>query len=242
MRTSERHHLKNNELAIALGQAGEMATRHQRTITMVVAALVLVVAAVGAYFAWRNSIDTRAREVLAQAMVVYEGRVVPPTPTPEGTPPAPQTGMYPSETAKLEAALPKFIAAADAYPSSDPGRTARFHAAAVLSALGRFDEAIQQYDRLTDAGGLLGQSAQLGKADAQLRAKQHDAAIATFKEMSERTDSTLPKDALLLELARAYKVAGKTEDARKTLNQIIEQHGDSPTAAAARQELEKIKG
>ena len=88
----------------------------------------------------------------------------------------------------------------------------------------------------------LGQSARLGKADAQLRAGQHDAAIASFKELSERTDSAMPKEALLLELARAYKVAGKNEDAKKTLTQIVEQHGDSPAAAAAKQELEKIPG
>jgi TolA-binding protein len=58
--------------------------------------------------------------------------------------------------------------------------------------------------------------------------------------LSEKSDSPLPKEALLLELARAYKVAGKTEDAKKTLNQIVEQHAESPSAQAARQELEKI--
>jgi hypothetical protein len=134
------------------------------------------------------------------------------------------------------------MAAADAHPSSDAGRMARFQAAGVLVALGRYDEAIKQYDQLTGAGGILGQSARLGKADAQLRAGQHDAAIASFKELSEKGDSAMPKDALLLELARAYKVAGKTDEAKKTLNQIVEQHADSPSAAAAKQELEKISG
>jgi TolA-binding protein len=52
----------------------------------------------------------------------------------------------------------------------------------------------------------------------------------------------LPKEALLLELARAYKVAGKNDDARKTLTQIVEQHADSPFAATAKQELEKLAG
>jgi tetratricopeptide (TPR) repeat protein len=242
MRTSERHHLKDNELAIALGHAGDFASRNKRTMTMTIVAIMLVAVAVGAYFAWRNSVDAASREALAKAMVVYEARVVPPTPSPEGVAPAPTAGTYPSEKAKLEAALPLFLAAADAHPSSDAGRMARFHAAGVLVALGRYDEAQKHYDQLTSAGGLLGQSARLGKADAQLRAGQHDAAIASFKELSERTDSAMPKEALLLELARAYKVAGKTEDAKKTLTQIVEQHADSPAAAAAKQELEKIPG
>ena len=82
--------------------------------------------------------------------------------------------------------------------------------------------------------------ARLGKAEAQLRGSKYDAAIASFKELSERTDTALPKEAMLLELARAYKAAGKTEDARKTLNQIVEQHAESPFAAEAKTELEKV--
>jgi FimV-like protein len=134
------------------------------------------------------------------------------------------------------------MAAADEYPSSDAGQTARYHAASALVSLGRHDEAIAQYDRVAaDASGLLAQMARLGKAEAQLRAAQYDAAIASFKELSERTDATVPKEAMLLELARAYRMAGKTEDARKTLNQIVEQHADSPFVSEAKAELEKIK-
>jgi TolA-binding protein len=142
-----------------------------------------------------------------------------------------------------EAALPKFTAAADAYPSTEPGLTARFHAASALVGLGRFDEAVAQYDRvIADGSGLLAQMARLGKAEAQLRGSKYDAAIASFKDLSEKTDTGVPKEAMLLELARAYRLAGKNEDARKTLSQIVEQHADSPSASEARSELEKIKG
>ena len=84
--------------------------------------------------------------------------------------------------------------------------------------------------------------ARLGKAETQLRASQYDAAIASFSELSNRTDAGLPKEAMLMELARAYRLAGKTEDARKTLTQIVEQHADSPFASEAKAELEKIEG
>jgi tetratricopeptide (TPR) repeat protein len=249
MRTSQRHHLKENELALALGQANEWAARNQRTLRMTVGAVVAVAIAAVGFMTWRNSVDTRARAMLAEAMVVNEARVVPPTvpaekPPTESAPqvaPTPQPNTYPTQKAKLEAALPKFMAAADSYPSSDAGRTARYQAAAALVGLGRFDEAVAQYDRvIAESSGLLAQMARLGKAEAQLRAAKHDAAIASFKELSERTDLNLPKEAMLLELARAYKLAGKTEDARKTLTQIVEQHANSPFATEAKQELEKL--
>jgi FimV-like protein len=74
-----------------------------------------------------------------------------------------------------------------------------------------------------------------------MRTGNYDAAIATFKEFVDGKDPALPAEALLMELARAYTAAGKTEDARKTLNQIVEQHGTTPFADEAKQELEKLK-
>ena len=91
--------------------------------------------------------------MLAEAMVIEEARVMPPAPPP-GTTNDPNAiggqlpGTYPTEKAKLEAALPKFQAAADAYPSHDAGLTARYHAAKALVTLGRFDEAVKQYDQV----------------------------------------------------------------------------------------------
>jgi hypothetical protein len=253
MRTSERHHLKDNELALALQQANEWATTNQRPLTLVLGGIIVIAGAVGGYILWRNSVDDKAQSLLAQAMVVESARVVPPppasapAPATNGTPSAPAVslqppGTYPSERVKLEAALPKFMTAADSYPSTEAGRIARYQAGAVLVGLGRYDEAIAQYDRvIAEGSGLLPQMSRLGKAEAQLRGGKHDAAIASFKELSERTDLNVPKEAMLMELARAYKIAGKNDDAKKTLNQIVEQHGDSPFAAEARQELDKLQ-
>jgi FimV-like protein len=241
MKTKERHHLKDNELALALGQARDFAARNERTMLITAGTIVLLAVAAAGFFAWRNSVDTRSREALAQAMVVLESRVAPPAPGADpAVPVTQQPGTFPTEKAKLEAALPKLVAAADGYPGTDAGRTARYHAAVALVGLRRYDEAIKQYDQVAGDGGLLGETSRLGKAEAQLRAGQHDAAIGGFKELSEKGGS-LPKEAILLELARAYRAAGKTDDARKTLNQIVEQHADSPFAATAKQELEKIK-
>jgi tetratricopeptide (TPR) repeat protein len=251
MKTSQRHHLKDNELAIALSHANEWAAARQRPLVTGLAIAAAIGVAVAGFLAWRGSVDRNARALLAEAMVVQEARVAPPAPpelvtSANATPPAPAAqpaGTYPTAQAKLEAALPKFLAAADGYPSSEPGLTARYHAAGTLVELQRFDEAIAQYDRvIADGSGLLPQMARLGKAEGQLRAGRYDAAIASFKELSDRTDLNVPKEAMLLELARAYRLAGKPEDARKTLTEIVEQHAQSPFASEARQELERLQG
>jgi TolA-binding protein len=45
-----------------------------------------------------------------------------------------------------------------------------------------------------------------------------------------------------MELARAYVLAGRKEDAKKTYTQIVEQHANTPYASEAKTELEKTKG
>jgi tetratricopeptide (TPR) repeat protein len=248
MKATERHHLKHNELAEALSHVGDFFAGHRQTLMYALIGLVVVALAAGGFVTWRQSVETKSRTLLAEAMVVSEAPVQPPaTPTAAtGDQPAQPTqapGTYPTEQARLEAALPKFLAAADAYPSTDAGVTARYHAASTLAQLGKFDEAIAQYDRvLADGSGMLASTAQLGKAEAQLRAGRTDAAIAAFKALADKKDGILPTEALLMELARAYRIAGKTDDARKTLTQVVEQHADSPMAIEAKQELEKLPG
>jgi len=248
MKTTHKHHLKDNELAMALTQAQGWFGENQRTLLVTLGAIVLVGGGVAAYATWKSNVDNKARTMLAEAMVIEEARVMPPAP-PAGTtndplnPGGQLPGTYPTEKAKREAALPKFLAAADAYPASEPGIMARYHAATGLVSLGRFDEAIKQYDQVIASGsGVLARTARLGKAEAQLRAGQYDPAIATFKELSEQKDGPLPPDAMLFELARAYKLAGKADEATKTLTQIVEQHAESQFATEARTELAKIKG
>jgi tetratricopeptide (TPR) repeat protein len=247
MKTTQRHHLKDNELAIALHDAQTWASENSRVLIITVAAIVIVGGAVLGYTSYRNGTDNKARTMLAEAMVIEEARVMPPAP-PTGTTNDPnaiggqQPGTYPTEQAKLEAALPKFQAAADAYPDSDAGLTARYHLAKTLVALDRFDDAAKEYDKvIAGKNALLSKSARLGKAEAQLRASQFDAAIGTFKQIVDQKDQQLPEDAMLMELARAYTLAGKKDDAQKTLTQLVEQHADSPYAQEARTEIDRLK-
>jgi TolA-binding protein len=154
------------------------------------------------------------------------------------------SGTYETEEAKLQAAIPKLKAAADAYPDTEPGITARYHLASTLASLGKHQEASQAYDEVIKRGGddLYGRMARLGKAEEQARSGQLDAAIATYKELSENTDGDLPTDAILMQLGRAYVAAGKKDEAQKTFTKIVDEHPSSPYAAEARQELEALKG
>jgi len=212
-------------------------------------AIVVVAVVVIAITMMRQRSQARGQELLAQAMVALNARVVPATAaTPGDVPAAAQfgaTGTFATEEAKLNAALPKLKMAADAYPDSDAGITARYHYAGALAALGRTADAIKEYEEVEKRAGdnsLYGRMARLGKAETQARAGQLDPAIATWKQMVSDTNSDVPQDAILMQLARAYVQQGNTAEAKKTFNEIVDKHPDSPYVAEARTELENLKG
>jgi tetratricopeptide (TPR) repeat protein len=199
---------------------------------------------------WRNREQTQGQDLLAAAMVTLNTAVVPVTqPTAPGEAPAAAsigaTGTFSTEEQKLNAALPKLRAAADAYPDTEAGITARYHLASSLASLGQQKDAIAQFDEVSKRAGadtLYGRMAQLGKADAQAQSGQVDAAIATWKALADKKDANLPQDAILMGLARAYQTKGNTQEARKIFNQIVDDHPESPYVADARKELETLKG
>jgi len=246
MKTKERHQLKENALAEMLAVAHENFEKHKRVMRGVLLVAIVVAAVVGGILAWRGQTEARAQQLLGEAMVALNARVLPVTAQPEAPGEVPAaatigaTGTFPTVAAKLNVALPKLKAAADAFPDTDAGVTARYHYASALAALGRHDEAVKAFDEVVARGGtdsLYGRMAQMGRADALVRAGQHEAAIATWKALASGTDDALPKDAILMELGKAYQAAGNTEEARKTFNQLIEEHPASLYTTEARAEL-----
>jgi TolA-binding protein len=248
MKRTERQHLKENELVHTIEAARDFLETRKSHISAVFVGIVLLVVVVVAVMFIRQRNQSRGGELLATAMVALNAPVVPAgTQAGDDIPAAASlgaTGSFATEAAKLTAALPKLQAAADAYPDSQAGITARYHLAGAFAALGRNEDAIKQFDDVATragAGSLYGRMARLGKADTQARAGQLDAAITTWKEMATTATSDFPVDAILMELARAYIQKGDKEEARKAFTQIVDQHPDSPYTPEARAELENLK-
>jgi TolA-binding protein len=240
MKRTERHHLKDNVLATRILHVRGVMEAHKREVTAAVIAIAVVGAIAIGYFVWRERTQTRAHALLAAAFIVRDARIAPPE-APGA--PAAAAPTYPDERARAEAALGKFQAAADAYPSTDAGISARYQQAALLMALSRPVEAAVVYQDVIARGGdgIYAQTARLGLAEAQGRAGQFDQAIDGFKALAQRKDGTLPIDGILMQLGRMYRDAGKRADAEQTFNRLVEEYPDSLYAADARRELDSLK-
>ena len=239
MKRTERHHLKENELSV-LAKSARRAAEERRgpLLSIVVALAVLAVVALG-YFGWRGRVEGRAGAMVADASIVETARVGPPA-----APGAPSPGLtFPTEQEKLQAALAKFKAVADQYPSTDGGLFARYREATILMALGNPADAIKSYQLVIDRAEnrIYGQMARLGLAEAHARGGQYDSAISAYKELAAQQDGPLPIDGILMQLGRTYLDAGKPADAQQVFTRVVEEFPNSPFSGDARRELDALK-
>jgi predicted negative regulator of RcsB-dependent stress response len=244
MKTAQRHQLKHNELSDTLQDVYAQLESNRTTFLGGLLAVVVVAAAFGAWSYYRGQQNSSASVLLAEAQTIADAQVVPPiAPAPGQTAPPQPANTYPSLRAKLETALPKYLAAANAYPGTESGIAARYHAAAVLTALGRGSEARQRYQEVIerDGRGIYGRMSKLALADADLKAGQYDPAIATLRELSQDTKGDLPVDAILMQLGQAYLAAGKKTEARQAFQRLTTEFASSPYAADARKQIDALK-
>jgi tetratricopeptide (TPR) repeat protein len=241
MKRTERHHLKDNELARMTIAARQLFEERRSQVVMIGAAAAVVLALGLGYVAWNGRTSSRAHALLAEAMAIEGARVGPP-PAPGS--PAPGGLNFETARARNQEALTKYKVAADEYPSTAEGIFARYRQAATYMALGEPASAATTYQEVVDRAGadtLYGQLARLGLAEAQSQTGQYDQAIATFKDLSQRKDGQVPVDGVLLRLARAYLEAGKTTEAQQAFKRLVDEFPNSPFVQDATQGLDELK-
>ena len=245
MKSIERHKLKEDEFARSVASARDIVTRRRRDITRLVVIAVAVIVLIAGYTLWRQSRNAQADGALAAGLAIFEAPVMPPpaAPAPGSPVPVQPPGTYQTERAKLEAALPKLMEAADKYPNTNAGIAARYYAASALASLGRVAEAEQRYQEVVDKGGNLiyARTARLGLADAQAAQGKFDNAITIYREMSADAKGQIPVDGVLMSLGRTYARAGRKDEAARAFSRIVEEFPQSAYAADAKREMEEAR-
>ncbi len=267
MRREERQHLKENLVAkIVVGVQNRLADGG-RLMMVLISIIMLGLVGVAGFYTWTGMNEQRAGELLARAMETLGAAVVSPedeAPSAEGEgegegeevaspeqegesasrpavfvqPP----GSYPSLEAKLEDALDHLLSAANEYPTTQQGLTARYQAAAVLVALERPDDALPHYRQVMVAAGdeLFGQMSLMGLAEALLLTGQASEAILLFESQIGSLESLVPIDAVLMRLGHAHQLVGQSDDALAAFNRVVEEFPVSIYYTDALEEVETL--
>jgi TolA-binding protein len=245
MKSIERRKLKENEFAYTVARTREVMQERQREITMIGGTAVAVVILVAGFFTYRSWNNDKADTLLAGALAIAEASVVtPPPPAPGSPPPVQPPGTFRTERDRIEAAVPRLQQAADSYPNTEAGITARYRLAGALAELGRYVEAEQRFSEVvqkTSQKSIYHDTARLGMGEAQLAAGRTDAAMTTFRDLAADTNSKLPVDGVLMQLGKAALAAGKKDEATRAFTRVVDEFPQSTYVSDAKQRLAEMK-
>lgn len=236
MKSKERHELKRNEFATTTFRLLDVVETHRTQVLAGAGIVVLLAALIGGVMLWRSHKANQAGAALGVAMAIAEAPVVPASTLPGATQ-AP--GTYPTEQARAEAAINAFTEVATSYPGTDAARVATYHAASELLAAGRAAEAEQAFAAVAADGAqpVLAASGKLGQAEALMSVGRIDDALKIYTDLAAMRDGVLPVDGLLMQLARASKLAGKEAEARAAFQRVLDEFPQSTYTMTAQQEL-----
>ena len=230
-----RKELKQDKIKETIEHGAEAVISHGQ-FTLIVVIVILVVAL--GYGGWRFYIDRQTVEASTAfdaGMKAYQGRIAP-APDPN----EPNEPVYADEPTRVQDALQKFNKVADKYPSTNPGKLARYYTALCLEDLERHNQALEELKKISGISDKeLAAMAQYQMATIYARTGKTDDAIKAYRALAEKQSALVPKPLVLLELAGLLRNSNPKE-AVTIYQQIKKDFPDTPIADQADRGLDTL--
>ncbi len=230
-----RKELKQDKIRETIEHGAEAVISHGQFTLIVV--LVLLAGAL-VWGGWRFYIDRQTVEASAAfdtAMKAYQGRIAS---APD--PAEPNEPFYPDEPARVQDALQKFTKVADKYPSTNPGKLARYYSALCLQDLERHNQALEELKKISGGSDKeLAAMAQYQTAIIYSRTARLDDAVKTFRALADKQSALVPRPLVLLELAGILRNSNPKE-AAGIYQQIKKEFPDTTLADQADRGLDTL--
>ena len=229
-----RKELKQDRIKETIEHGAEAVLSHGQFAALLVA--VLAVLAIG-YGGWHFYIERQTAQASVgfdQAMKAYQGRVGPPTPSDPGE------ATYADEKARSQDAFNKFGKLADTYPSTNPGKLARYYTALCLEDLDKQNQALEELKKISGSSDReLGAMAQYQMGVIYARTGKPEDAVKLLRVLADKPSVLVPRPLVLLELAGALRNSNPKE-AANIYQQIKKEFPDTNIADQADRGLDSI--
>jgi len=230
-----RKELKQDKIKETIEHGAEAVISHGQFTLVVV--LVALFVALG-YGGWKFYIDRETVEASAAfdaATKAYQGRIAS-APDPAD----PNQPFFHDEAARSQDAMQKFIKVADKYPSTNPGKLARYYSALCLEDLERHNQALEELKKISGGGDKeLAAMAQYQMAIIYSRTGKPDDAVKLFRALADKQSALVPRPLVLLELAGILRNSNPTE-AATIYQQIKKEFPDTTIADQADRGLDTL--
>ena len=202
-----RKELKQDKIRESIAHGAEVVYSHSQVAAAAVGAVLLVVLVYGGWKFYNDRRMLQASAGLDEAMKVYNAPL--------------RTGNQPVEASEIAYADPqkrsqdasqKFAAVADKYPSTNPGRLARYYLALTFLDLEKQNQSIEELKKLVGSSDKeLSAMAQYQLATVYARTGKTDDAVKAYRAVADSKSALVPRPLVLLELADLLRTSNPTE-------------------------------
>jgi tetratricopeptide (TPR) repeat protein len=216
LRSSERHHLKQDQFAVKTQETLDWASAHRNPLFYAVLAIILVLAlGIGGFYYQQNR-EQNASALLGEALTVFNTPL-----TPAGTAPTAGVPSFASSSDRAKAASAKLSQVADKYSHTDAGTLAKYFLGLSAEEMNDKSKAEQYLKEVADSGNK--DTAALAKS--ALASLYHDSgrdqdAINLYKQLIDKPTNTVSRATAQLSLADIYE-SKSPADARKLYEDVI---------------------
>jgi predicted negative regulator of RcsB-dependent stress response len=230
-----RKELKQDRIHDALEHSAEAVYTHKQTSIIVLSVVLIVAAAYGGWSVYHERQTASASAQFDIAMKAYSGHIgSSPDPAEAGEP------SYADEAARSNDALAKFTVVADKYPSTSPGRLARYYAALCLEDLDKENQALEELKKISNGSDKeLASMAQYQTAVLYSRTGKADEAAKIYRALADKPSVFVTRPLALLELAGVLR-QNNPKEAAGVYQQVKKEYPESAISEEADRGLDTL--
>lgn len=230
-----RKELKKDKIHDALEHGAEAVYSHKQVSLIVLVVVLVVAAAYGGWSVYHDRQTAAASAEFDNAMKAYSGHIGPSADPAEAGEPS-----YADEAARSNDALQKFTVVADKYPSTNPGRLARYYAALCLEDLDKENQALEELKKISAGSDKeLASMAQYQTAVMYSRTGKPDDAAKIFRALADKPSVFVPRPLALLELAGVLR-QNNPKEAATVYQQVKKEFPESAISEEADRGLDTL--
>lgn len=231
---------REDSFQVFMTRALEFVQEHRRALILGTVLLVVVVVGAVGWFVYLEMTEDDAQMLLADAVEAY-GAPIEPAGADGADGGASESGgddlSFPSPEARRERARELFRSVIDDYGASGAAGVAHAYLGEIAASEGDVARARELWREFLDEEPDHALAAEVRlNLYALMRAEgEGEEVAAELRQMIERERRPLPQDVALYELAVTLEELGREEDAAVYYQRLVDEFGDSPYAAAARE-------
>ena len=210
--------IKEDELLKAYARASAFYYANKRYVSYALTGLVVVVVAALIFFNNRRASNEKAATELGKVYTIYDAAANNPAQYQQAIDGQPDRGIMGLKTI------------VDNYGSTESGQLARFYLANSYFNVGRYDDAIQQFDGFSTSNKLLEASARAGIGASYEAKGEYEKAAGNFEKAAGIVSSPLSTPEYLNAAALCYGKAGQKEKAIALLKRLKQDYPSSDYA------------